>query len=66
MGDQWENYSCAQSMGKHVDVCQGSDILMDSCLHSLHQVGNKIERIFGLCCQVTKSTASQLLMTIVI
>jgi hypothetical protein len=48
MGEQWENYSCAHSMGKHVDVCQRSDVLMDNCLSSLDQVGSRNGRVSGL------------------
>jgi hypothetical protein len=39
MGEEWENYSCAHSMGRHVGVCQRSDVLMDNCLSFLDQVG---------------------------
>jgi hypothetical protein len=65
MGEQWENYSCAHSMGKHVDVCQRSDVLMDNHLSSLDQVGSRNGRDSGICHQVTRSTAP-LFLTIVI
>jgi hypothetical protein len=44
MGEQWENYSRAHSMGGHVGVCQWSNVLMDNHLSFLDQVGNKNER----------------------
>jgi hypothetical protein len=54
VGEQWENYSCAHSMGKHVDECQQSDVLMDDCLRPLDQVGSRNRIVLGLCHQVTR------------
>ncbi len=64
-GEQWENYSCAHSMGKHVDECWQSVVLMDDCLSSLDQVGIRKGIVFGLCRQVTRNTTFPLLLTIV-
>jgi hypothetical protein len=50
VGEQWENCSCPHSIGKHVDVCWLSDVLMDNHLSLLDQVGSRNRRVTGLCC----------------
>ena len=65
MGEQWENYSCAHSIGEHVDGCQRSDVLMDNHLSSLDQAGSENRIGFGPCCQVTRNTTFPLPKTIV-
>jgi hypothetical protein len=66
VGEQLESYSCEHSMVKHVDVCQRSDVLMDSRLSSLDQVGSRNGRVFELRRRVTRSRAFPLLLTVVV
>jgi len=42
VGEQLESYSCEHSIVECVDVCQRSDVLMDSRLSSLDQVGSRL------------------------
>ncbi len=65
MGEQWENYSCAHSMGKHIDGCWQIDVSMDNPLSSLDQVcsGNRI--VFELHHQVTRNITFPLPATVV-
>ncbi len=59
-----ESYSCDHSMVERVDVCQQSDVLMDSRLSSLDQVGSRNGRFFELRRRVTRSSTFPLLLTV--
>jgi hypothetical protein len=65
MGEQWENYSCAHSMGKQVDGLWWSDVLMDNFPSSLDQVGSRNGMVLGLCRQVTRNAAFPLPLAVV-
>jgi len=61
MGEQLERYSCEHSMVARVDVYQRSDVLIDSRLSSLDQVGSGNGRAFEPHHRVTRSSAFPLL-----
>ncbi len=52
-------------MGKHVDGCWWSDVLMDNCLSSLDQAGSGNGIVFWPCRRATRNTTFPLPMTIV-
>ncbi len=65
VGEQLESYSYEHSMVEHVDVCQQSDVLRDSRLSSLDQVGSRNGRFVGHRRRVTTCNAFPLLLTVV-